>query len=87
LTEIRFPFLGDVWNQTAYNFVIFDTPGSNSDSNEEHLAILKKSLREQTNGLPIFVTTSDSMDSGDTSILTKTLSDLGDALDKRNLII
>lgn len=87
LIEVTMPLKSPVLRFDKYDFVFYDTPGSNSDSNEEHLAILKKSLREQTNGLPVFVTTSDSMDSGDTSILTKTLDELGDALDKRNLIV
>lgn len=87
LIEVTMPIESPVLRFDKYDFVFYDTPGSNSDSNEEHLAILKNSLREQTNGLPVFVTTSDSMDSGDTSILTKTLNELGDALDKRNLIV
>lgn len=87
LIEITLPIESPVLRFDKYDFVFYDTPGSNSDSNDEHLAILKKALSEQTNGLPVFVTTSDSMDSGDTSILTKTLSELGEALDKRNLIV
>lgn len=87
LIEITMPIESSVLRFDKYDFVFYDTPGSNSKSNKEHLTILKDSLNEQTNGLPVFVTTSDSMDSGDTSILTKTLSELGEALDKRNLIV
>ena len=71
LIEIRFPFIGDVWNQTAYNFVIFDTPGSNSYANEEHLKVLKNALNDMSNGLPIYVSDFDSLDSEDNSNLIK----------------
>ena len=69
LVEIRFPFIGDVWNQSDYNFVIFDTPGSNSDSNFDHVEVLRNALKNMSNGLPIYVSDFDSLDSIDNNKL------------------
>ena len=69
LVEIRFPFNGDVWNRPDYNFVIFDTPGSNSDSNFDHVEVLRNALKDMSNGLPIYVSDFDSLDSIDNNNL------------------
>ncbi len=70
-----------------YNFVLYDTPGSNSASNKEHTEVLKKAMEDQTNGLPIYITTPDSMDNKDNMKLIEILENLGGALDKDNLMI
>lgn len=70
-----------------YNFVIYDTPGSNSASNSDHNKVLKNAMKEQTNGLPIYLITSKNMDSDSNTELMATLNELGDSLDRNNLMI
>lgn len=65
LIEITIPFQGGLWKQTDSKFIIFDTPGSNSASNNDHLEILEKALSGLTNGLTIYVSEYDSLDSRD----------------------
>lgn len=86
LIEISLPFKGDVWGQTDSTFIIFDTPGSNSASNERHLEVLKKAMYGLTNGLPIFVSEYKSLDSVDNENLYKLIRDT-DALDDRFTMI
>ena len=65
LIEITIPFKGPIWNQSKARFVILDTPGSNSASNDEHLVVLEQALSGLTNGLAIYVSEYDSLDSKD----------------------
>lgn len=65
LIEISFPFRGEVWDQSSREFVIFDTPGSNSASNDKHLKVLKEALHGMSNGLPVYVSEYSSLDSID----------------------
>ena len=69
-----------------YDFVIYDTPGSDA-SNDEDIKILKEAMREQTNGLPIYVITPEQMDKKTNSSLIKILNNLGDSLDGNNLML
>lgn len=70
-----------------YKFVIFDTPGSNSAMHEEHKEILKKALQDRTNGLPIFVTNPDTLDSTDNNLVIDMIEKMGDSLDKSSTMI
>lgn len=70
-----------------FEFVIYDTPGSNSVMFREHMDILKDSLEQQTNGLPIYVTTPDSMDSTDNQRIIKIIKKMGGALDLSNMMV
>jgi hypothetical protein len=70
-----------------FKFVIYDTPGSNSVQFREHADILKDSLEQQTNGLPIFVTTPDSMDEKDNKEIMDIIEELGGALDVSNMML
>jgi len=56
-----------------YKFVIYDTPGSNSETYEKHFDVLVRALSQQTNGLPIILTQRNSMDSKDNSKLVETI--------------
>ncbi len=64
-----------------FQFVIYDTPGSNSVMFREHADILKDSLEQQTNGLPIYITNPDTMDDTDNNGIMDSINELGDALD------
>lgn len=70
-----------------FKFVIYDTPGSNSVQFREHADVLKESLEQQTNGLPIFVTTPDSMDEKDNKEIIAIINELGGALDISNMML
>ena len=85
--EIEVPFsergkLG----QSREEFVIFDTPGSNSATNVDHGEVLKESLESFSNGIPVWVTQYDSVDSVDNAKLCEMLYKI-DALDKRFTMI
>lgn len=70
-----------------FKFVIFDTPGSNSEMHKEHVEILKRSLEDRTNGLPIFVTNPDTLDNTDNAPVIKMIDTMGKALDGTNTMI
>ena len=87
IIEVRIPFKKTNLPVEEFEFIIYDTPGSNSGSNDQHLEILKGSLDEQTNALPIVLTTPDTMDAKDNHELLKLIKDQGSSLDERNTII
>lgn len=87
LIEIEAPFDDDgLWGKTWNNFVIFDTPGSNSASNVKHYQVLKKAMEDLSNGLPIFVSEYDSLDSTDNDKLYQDINNMT-ALDNRFTMI
>ncbi|HRU95833.1 MAG TPA: dynamin family protein [Ruminococcus sp.] len=87
LIEVTLPITASVLPFNEFDFIIYDTPGSNSASNTDDTEVLKKAMEGQTNGLPIFVTTPDNMDGKDNTELIETIEKLGGALDKSNLMI
>ena len=86
LIEITVPFVGGEWGKSANDFVIFDTPGSNSASNEKHFLVLKKAMEDLSNGLPIFVSEYNSLDSTDNDRLYQVIHDM-EELDSRFTMI
>ena len=86
LIEIEVPFNQGLWNTSNYQFVIFDTPGSNSASNEKHLRVLKDAMKNLSNGLPVFVSEYTALDSLDNENLHKELKKM-DGLDSRFTLI
>lgn len=72
--------------QSHNEFVIFDTPGSNSNTNMDHEKVLMDSLEGFSNGIPIWVSGYDSIDSVDNAHLCDKLYQI-DALDKRFTMI
>lgn len=65
LIDIEVPFCtSDPW-WASHEFVIFDTPGSNSASNEDHIRVLRKAMEGLSNGLPIYIAEYNSLDSTD----------------------
>lgn len=87
IIEIRIPFKGTLLPAEEFDFIIYDTPGSNSDNNVRHFEVLKDSLDEQTNALPIFLTTPDSMDAEDNDKILKLIEETGASLDTTNAIV
>lgn len=87
VVHMEVPFYeGGVLGASENEFVIFDTPGSNSNSNIDHNQVLKDSLEGFSNGIPVWVTQYDSIDSVDNAKLVDMLSEI-EALDKRFTMI
>lgn len=86
IVEISVPF-NTRMDTNKFEFVIYDTPGSNSASNRKHFTLLQASLDDQTNALPVIITTPDTMDSTDNNDLLKLIEETGTALDTTNAII
>ena len=54
--EVEVPFAKEgVLGRSRNNFVIFDTPGSNSNSNTDHSKVLADALQGFSNGIPVWV--------------------------------
>lgn len=87
MIEIRIPFVRTTLPTEEFEFVIYDTPGSNSKNNVKHFEILKDSLDEQTNALPVFLTTPDTMDAEDNDKILKLIEGAGAVLDTTNAIV
>ncbi|MCR5530101.1 MAG: dynamin family protein [Saccharofermentans sp.] len=83
--ELEVPFSG-VLGSANSPFVIFDTPGSNSASNLDHLEILKEAMHNLSNGLPIYLSEYNSLDSTDNEKLYHEISDIKE-LDSRFAMI
>lgn len=87
LIEVDAPFgENGIWGRSRHNFVIFDTPGSNSASNRKHYTVLQKAMEDLTNGLPIFVSEYDSLDSTDNDKLYQDINNM-EELDNRFTMI
>ena len=86
LINVSVPFRAGVWTEINNKFVIFDTPGSNSASNATHLKVLKNAMQELSNGLIIFVSKYDTLDSIDNENLFLELNKM-DELDSRFTMI
>lgn len=82
LIEIEVPFNSSMVGRGKTDFVIFDTPGSNSASNSKHVRVLKQAMENMSNGLPIFVSEFNSLDSMDNENLYKEINAL-EELDSR----
>lgn len=87
LIEVEVPFANGVLANSQHPFVIFDTPGSNSATNTRHLPVLKQAMENMTNGLPIFLCTSDSLDSTDNETLYKIIHSFEELDDRFTMII
>lgn len=86
LIEIEVPFISGLWGESTRQFVIFDTPGSNSASNNKHLLVLKEAMAGFSNGLPIFISEFDSLDSTDNEDLYREIENMKE-LDNRFTMI
>ena len=86
LIGIEVPFSdSDPWPHDR-DFVIFDTPGSNSATHEDHAPVLRKAMDGLSNGLPIFVAEYSSLDSTDNEKLYREIEQIP-AIDTRFAMI
>lgn len=83
--EIPFSNTGVLGN-SHNKFVIFDTPGSNSETYAEHSAVLAEAMDGFSNGIPVWVTQYETVDSKDNASLCEKVLEI-DALDKRFTMI
>lgn len=87
IIDIKTPFSKEgVLGYSDNKFVIFDTPGSNSRTNQDHSAVLKESMEGFSNGIPVWVTIYENIDSIDNANLCDDIYNI-DALDKRFTMI
>lgn len=82
--EIEVPFVNGILQNSKREFVIFDTPGSDSSTYEKHLKTLQDELHSLSNGLIIFIV--DRLDSKGNEKLYKMLKDIKE-LDSRFTMI
>lgn len=84
--DIAVPFHpDDAWIQTG-EFLIFDTPGENSLTNADHSRVLREAMEGLSNGLPIYVTTYDSLDNAANRDLYDRIKSI-EAIDERFAMI
>ena len=82
LVKVEVPFSdNDSWGQER-EYTIFDTPGSNTVSHEDHSRVLKEAMAGFSNGLPVYVTLYDALESADNKKLYDEIKQL-DAIDER----
>ena len=87
VVQVEVPFSkAGALGRSSNKFVIFDTPGSNSNSNIEHKKVLSDALDGFSNGIPMWVSSYESIDSVDNAKLCDDLYQI-DALDKRFTMI
>lgn len=87
IIEVEVPFSQNgILGKSANSFVIFDTPGSNSASNIDHGKVLEEALDGFSNGIPVWVSSYESMDSNDNAELCDKVLEIK-ALDKRFTMI
>ncbi len=85
--DIKVPFSKNgILGQSRNNFVIFDTPGSNSASNLNHTKVLENALASFSNGIPVWVSQYESIDSQDNATLCDKILQI-QALDERFTMI
>ncbi len=87
LIHIKIPFHGGIWPQCAVEFVIFDTPGSNSATNNHHFKVLRNALDGFSNGLPIYISEYRSLDSTDNERLYQEIKSIEELDDRFTLIV
>lgn len=85
--ELEFPFSKKgILGRSGNSYVIFDTPGSNSASNVDHSKVLAEALKGFSNGIPVWISTFESLDTNDNAELCDQVLEIK-ALDKRFTMI
>ena len=85
--EVEVPFSRKgILGQSYNNFVVFDTPGSNSKTNLDHTKVLEEALDGFSNGIPILVATYETLDTTDNATLCEKMLGIK-ALDERFAMI
>ena len=86
LIEIEVFFNSMITKESQNPFMVFDTPGSNSASNSEHLKVLREAMEGMSNGIPVFVSEYSKLDTTDNKNLFDVIKGI-DNLDSRFTMI
>ena len=87
IIQITTPFNPNgVFGEKAERYVIFDTPGSNSATNDQHILVLKKAMANLSNGIPLYVSEYNTLDSVDNDKLCNEIKEM-EELDSRFTMI
>ncbi|HEM6346789.1 TPA: dynamin family protein [Streptococcus suis] len=86
IIAVKTAFTDSPLSKSSHRYVIFDTPGSNSSTNMEHLQILREAMAGMSNGLPIFISEYTSLDTVDNDKLYQELEQI-DGIDLRYTIL
>lgn len=87
MIELYIPFSkSGILGTSSNKFVIFDTPGSNTATNDGHIEVLKEALEGFSNGIPVWVSQYESIDTMDNEALCNNILSI-DALDQRFTMI
>ena len=87
LIQVEVPFAKEgVLGRSRNKFVIFDTPGSNSNSNTDHSKVLADALQGFSNGISVWVSQYETIDSNDNAKLCDDVLNIK-ALDNRFTMI
>lgn len=65
LIKIKIPFGNGLLSKAENSFVVFDTPGSNAAMHKDHFTILQEAMKNLSNGIPVYVTEYNALDSCD----------------------
>lgn len=87
MIELQVAFAKNGLLGTSSNkFVIFDTPGSNTVTNDDHIEALREALDGFSNGIPVWVSQFETIDTLDNDTLCNNILSI-EALDKRFTMI
>lgn len=87
IITVSTPFNKGILTESGHQFVLFDTPGSNSSSNKNHFEVLKSAMRNMSNGLVLFVTEYTSLDTVDNETLFDELKSIEEIDSRFTMII
>ncbi len=82
LIEITVPFGKGMLSESKFDYVVFDTPGSNTASNTEHVKVMEEAMANMSNGIPIYISEYDTLDTIDNRNLNDQIKAI-DELDTR----
>lgn len=87
MIEVNVPFSKNgILGRSNAKFVIFDTPGSNTATNADHIDVLKEALEGFSNGIPVWISQYETIDTMDNESLCNNIMSI-DALDQRFTMI
>lgn len=76
-----------IFGKSKKEFVIFDTPGDNSATNINHSQVLRDAMQNLSNGLPLFVSENNKLDTTDNQKLCDDILSMPELDSKYTMII
>lgn len=76
LIKIKISFGQGLLCKAANSFIVFDTPGSNAAMHKDHFTILEGAMKNLSNGIPIYVTEYNALDSCDNENLYNSIKEI-----------